>query len=186
MFNIKSKKSFTLIELLVVIAIIGILAAMILVAVRGSRLKAQDAAAKGNLSQVKSALMRYYQDNEKYISYADDGSGFPDMCANSSGSTNCKVSGMFSTAKGGTNPDSGAALLDNYMNQNPDKNNEYFYAVSEEGMWTTNPTPQNFVVRWFLKNQSESFTSGITCGTPGGGSGVCSSAGQKVFQVTND
>jgi len=60
------KKGFTLIELLVVIAIIGILAAMILASITGTRAKARDARRANDIRQVKTALELYQNENDKY------------------------------------------------------------------------------------------------------------------------
>ena len=61
----KNTKGFTLIELLVVIAVLGILAAVVLVAIdpRERINEANDAGAKNDVSQVATALESYYTNN---------------------------------------------------------------------------------------------------------------------------
>jgi len=53
-------KGFTLIEMLIVIAVIGILAAIIIVTVSGTRGKANATRAKADMTQIKSAIERAY------------------------------------------------------------------------------------------------------------------------------
>lgn len=98
-----NRKGFTLIELLVVIAIIGILAAMVVVALGGARAKARDAARKSDLSQIKNALELYYADQDPE-SYVDT--------ANTSAATGVAING--------TTDDLSTALVDGeYMKQVP-------------------------------------------------------------------
>ena len=68
MKKLNLKKGFTLIELLVVVAIIGLLAAVIMVALSSARNKGGDAAVKANLDIIRSQAELFYSDNaESYL-----------------------------------------------------------------------------------------------------------------------
>lgn len=87
-------KGFTLIELLVVITIIGLLSAISVFALVGSRESARDARRKADLEQIRSALEIYKADCNRYPSSLPSvGSpleGNP-SAANCAGSTNTYI-----------------------------------------------------------------------------------------------
>ena len=60
----KSVKGFTLIELMIVVAIIGILAAIAIPKFADLVTKSKEAAVKGSLGSIRSALSIYYSDTE--------------------------------------------------------------------------------------------------------------------------
>jgi len=61
-----NQSGFTLIELLVVVTIIGILAGIALVNVRGAQKKAQEAALRADLHEMRKAIDDYYADKQKF------------------------------------------------------------------------------------------------------------------------
>ncbi|TSC90926.1 MAG: N-terminal methylation motif domain-containing protein [Parcubacteria group bacterium Gr01-1014_2] len=63
MVNINRERGFTLIELLVVIAIIGVLATLLLLQLGGARAKARDAKRVSDITQIRTAIEQYFDDN---------------------------------------------------------------------------------------------------------------------------
>lgn len=60
----RSRSGFTLVELLVVIAIIGILSAVGLIALNGTREKARDVARRSDIKQLSTGLALYYDSKD--------------------------------------------------------------------------------------------------------------------------
>jgi len=64
--NQKRQKGFTLIELIVVVTIIGILAGIAVVNVRNAQRKAQEAALRDDLHELRKAIDDFYADKQRY------------------------------------------------------------------------------------------------------------------------
>lgn len=64
--NQERQKGFTLIELIVVVTIIGILAGIAIVNVRNAQRKAQEAALRDDLHEMRKAIDDFYADKQRY------------------------------------------------------------------------------------------------------------------------
>lgn len=70
------RNAFTLIEMLIVIAIIGVLAALIIVSVSGTRGKANATRAKADMAQIRNAVERAYSvDGCSSFNFTNAGTG---------------------------------------------------------------------------------------------------------------
>jgi|GEM_PF-1008553 len=74
---ISMASGFTLIELLVVIAIVGILASIVLASVNSAKQKGSDAARKGDIKALETAMELYYSKNNTYPQDSTAGAGHP-------------------------------------------------------------------------------------------------------------
>lgn len=95
----RRKAAFTLIELLVVVSVLGVLFAIVLPNLIGTRSRARDVAIKSDLNQLKTALRLYYND---FQSYPNDNGGGSMMGCGSAGNAACpNANGSFAVGAAG-------------------------------------------------------------------------------------
>jgi len=95
---------FTLIELLVVISIIGILSSLAVVSLNSARNKARDALRKADMTQMRTALNLYYDENIKYPICGAWDDGAADFGATVQAGSNCYNTTLSAALTSGTKP----------------------------------------------------------------------------------
>lgn len=124
----KTNSGFTLVELLVVISIIGILSSFAVVSLNSARAKARDALRKGDMSQIRTALNLFYDDNLGYpICGSWDGND-ADFGASAEAGSACYNTTLTNALTGGTRPFLGTMPQDPKNPTNsPSVNSTYLY-----------------------------------------------------------
>jgi len=100
----KASKGFTLIELLVVISIIGILSSFAVVSLNSARNKARDALRKADMTQMRTAMNLYYDENNKYPACGSWDSGAADFGANINDGSTCYNNTLNTALTAGAKP----------------------------------------------------------------------------------
>ncbi|MFH1254946.1 MAG: prepilin-type N-terminal cleavage/methylation domain-containing protein [bacterium] len=105
-------KGFTLIELLVVISIIGILSSFAVVSLNTARNKARDALRKADMSQMRTAINLYYDENNRYPVCGSWDAGAEDFGASVPSGSNCYNTALGSALTSGAKPYLGKLPVD--------------------------------------------------------------------------
>jgi len=95
---------FTLIELLVVISIIGILSSFAVVSLNSARNKARDALRKADMTQMRTAINLYYDENNKYPTCGTWDDNSADFGAGVQAGSNCYSTVLNTALTAGAKP----------------------------------------------------------------------------------
>lgn len=100
----QSQKGFTLIELLVVISIIGILSSFAVVSLSSARNKARDALRKADMTQMRTALNLYFDENINYPTCGTWDDDAADFGATTQAGSNCYNTTLATALTGSAKP----------------------------------------------------------------------------------
>ncbi|MDP2709365.1 MAG: type II secretion system protein [bacterium] len=100
----KNQTGFTLIELLVVISIIGVLSSFAVVSLNSARNKARDALRKADMTQMRTALNLYYDENLNYPACGSWDANAADFGAAEAAGSTCYNGTLSSALTAGSKP----------------------------------------------------------------------------------
>lgn len=128
-----SINGFTLIELLVVISIIGILSSFAVVSLNSARVKARDALRKADMTQLRTAINLYYDENNSYPICGSWDASADDFGAGVQSGSNCYNTVLGPALTAGAKPYLGQLPVDpkNHPN-NPAIDSSYIYRYASK------------------------------------------------------